>query len=134
MNQITIHGNVGADPELRYTPSQMPVAEFRVADKYGKDDKEKTTWHNIVVFGPLAENLCNTISKGDTVIVVGRYETDEYTKKDGTPGKSIKVIANEIGVSVRWNRWVKDKTDQVMAKVGKSFPKPQAMFEDDDAF
>lgn len=131
MNHITIHGNVGSEPELRYTQSQMPVAEFSVADSYGKDDKKETTWHNIVVFGPLAENICASVTKGDTVIVVGRYKVEEYTKKDGSKGKSVKVVGEEVGTSLRWNRWVKDRTDQVMAKVGKTFPKAQEMFEDD---
>ena len=121
-NNITITGKVGQEPELRFTPGGMAVLTFSVADTYGRDDKKKTTWHNITVFNKLAENLANTISKGSTVIVVGRYEQDEYTKKDGTKGKSVKVVADEVGVSCRWNAWVQDQTSSVMAKVGQIFP------------
>lgn len=121
-NQITVSGKVGQDPELRYTPGGMAVLTFSVADTYGKDEKKKTTWHNVTVFGKLAENTANTISKGSTVIVVGRYEQDEFTKKDGTKGKSLKLVADEVGVSCRWNAWVQDQTERVMAQVGNVFP------------
>lgn len=121
-NTITVTGKVGQEPELRYTPSGMAVLTFSLADTYGKDDKKKTTWHNITVFGKLGENVANSIAKGTNVIVEGRFEQDEYTKKDGTKGKSTKIIANEVGVSCRWNAWVQDQSEKVMAQVGQVFP------------
>jgi single-strand DNA-binding protein len=121
-NHITIHGNIGQEPELRFTQSGMAIIEFSVGDTYGKDDKKKTTWHNVVAFGRLAENFAASAAKGNSVIVSGRYEVEEYTKKDGTKGKSVKVVADEIGMSLRWDRWVKDQTEQVMAKIGNVFP------------
>lgn len=130
MNNITIHGNVGQEPELKYTPSQMAVIQFTIADTYGKDDKKKTTWHNVTAFGKLAENIAATINKGDTVIVSGRMEQEEYTKKDGTKGKSTRVIADEVGVSLRWNAWVKDQTEKVMAQIGKVFPSAAEVGDD----
>lgn len=129
-NHITVTGKVGQEPELRFTPGGMAVLTFSVADTYGKDDKKKTTWHNITVFSGLAENVANTISKGSTVIVVGRYEQDEFTKKDGTKGKAVKIIADELGVSCRWNAWVKDQTNAVMAQVGKVFPDAKLVDEE----
>lgn len=130
-NNITITGKVGQEPELRFTPGGMAVLTFSVADTYGRDEKKKTTWHNITVFNKLAENLANTISKGSTVIVVGRYEQDEYTKKDGTKGKSVKVVADEVGVSCRWNAWVQDQTERVMAQVGHMFPGASVVEEEE---
>ena len=132
MNHITIHGNVGSEPELRYSQSGMALVEFSVADTYGKDDKKKTTWHNVVAFGSMAENFAASATKGNSVIVSGRYEVEEYTKKDGTKGKSVKVVADEIGMSLRWDRWVKDQTDAVMNKIGQVFPnaRPASDFED----
>ena len=129
-NHITITGKVGQEPELRFTPGGMAVLTFSVADTYGKDDKKKTTWHNITVFSKLAENVANTIGKGSTVIIVGRYEQDEFTKKDGTKGKSVKVIADEVGVSCRWNAWVQDQTNAVMAQVGQVFPDARLVDEE----
>lgn len=132
MNHITIHGNVGSEPELRYSQSGMALVEFSVADTYGKDEKKKTTWHNVVAFGSMAENFAASVTKGNSVIVSGRYEVEEYTKKDGTKGKSVKVVADEIGMSLRWDRWVKDQTDAVMNKIGQVFPnaRPVSEFED----
>jgi single-strand DNA-binding protein len=130
-NQITVNGKVGQEPELRYSQGGMAILTFSVADTYGKDDKKKTTWHNITVFSKLAENLANTITKGSTVIVVGRYEQDEFTKKDGTKGKSLKLIADEVGVSCRWNAWVQDSTESTMAKIGQVFPSVSQVSEDE---
>lgn len=130
-NQITVNGKVGQEPELRFSQGGMAILTFSVADTYGKDDKKKTTWHNITVFSKLAENVANTITKGSTVIIVGRYEQDEFTKKDGTKGKSLKLIADEVGVSCRWNAWVQDNTEQTMAKIGQVFPNAGQVTEDD---
>jgi single-strand DNA-binding protein len=130
-NQITVNGKVGQEPELRFSQGGMAILTFSVADTYGKDDKKKTTWHNITVFSKLAENVANTITKGSTVIIVGRYEQDEFTKKDGTKGKSLKLIADEVGVSCRWNAWVQDSTEQTMAKIGQVFPNAGQVSEDE---
>jgi single-strand DNA-binding protein len=130
-NQITVNGKVGQEPELRYSQGGMAILTFSVADTYGKDDKKKTTWHNITVFSKLAENVANTITKGSTVIIVGRYEQDEFTKKDGTKGKSLKLIADEVGVSCRWNAWVQDNSEQTMAKIGQVFPSASQVSEDE---
>lgn len=134
-NNIIIHGRVGQEPELKFSNGGgMPILKFSVVDTYGKDDKKKSTWHNIVVFGKLAENVTNTISKGTTVIVVGRLEQDEYTKKDGTKGKSVNVIADEVGVSCRWNAWLADKTEDTMAQIGAKFPGSRLLNDDEEPF
>lgn len=125
MNNITIHGTVGQDPELRFSVSNNAVLTFSVADNYGKDDKKKTTWHNVIVFGKVAENVANSIAKGTTVLITGRYEQEEFTKKDGTTGKTTKLIADEVGVSCRWNAWVRDQTSDTVSKtgmIGKTMP------------
>ena len=74
-NHITVHGKIGQEPEMRYTGSQMAVISFSVADTYGKDDKKKTTWFEVKVFGQLAENVANTLTKGDNVVIIGRMES-----------------------------------------------------------
>jgi single-strand DNA-binding protein len=134
MNHITIAGNVSQEPELRVTPSGMNVLTFNVADSHGKDDKKKTTFHSITVFGQLAENVASSIKKGDTVLVSGRVEVDEYTKKDGSKGKSIKVVADEVGFSMRWTSVVPDQTGKTMGAIKKAFPNSRMDFADEDAF
>ena len=133
-NHITVHGKIGQEPELRFGGSGTAVLTFSVADTYGKDDKKKTTWHNITAFGQLAENIANSMTKGDTVVVMGRLEQEEFTKKDGTKGKSIKIIAEEVGASCRWNVWVKDQTERTMAQVGQVFPGATSAPVADDFF
>ena len=133
-NHITVTGKVGQEPELRFTPGGMAILTFSVADTYGKDDKKKTTWHNITVFNKLAENVANTIGKGSTVIIVGRYEQEEFTKKDGTKGKGFKIIADEVGASCRWNAWVQDNTEQTMAKIGQTFASSREILVDEEPF
>jgi single-strand DNA-binding protein len=130
-NHISIHGNIGQPPELKYTNSQLEVAEFTVADNYGKDDKKKTTWHNVVVFGKLALNIASTFTKGDSVIISGRLEQEEYTKKDGSKGKSIRVIADEVGYSLRWKAVVPDQTEQVLRQVADKFPTPSVVTDEE---
>jgi single-strand DNA-binding protein len=130
-NTITITGNIGQPPELRYTSSQMAVCEFTVAVTSGKDDKKKTTWHTCKAFGKLAENICGTFGKGDTIMVCGRIEQDEYQKKDGTKGKTTNLIVDDAGASVRWNVWLKDRTEQVLSKVDVPLPKWP---DDEEAF
>ena len=130
MNTITIHGNVGQEPELKYAASGMAVVTFTIADTYGRDDKKKTTWHNVTAFNKLAENIAASINKGDSIVVTGRLEQEEFTKKDGTKGKSTRVIVDEAGVSLRWSVWVKDQTENVMAQIGKVFPESHAAGDD----
>lgn len=117
MNHITISGNIGQPPELRVTPSGMSILEFTVASTTGKDDKKKTTWFSVVCFSKLADNTVASAQKGDSVIVVGHMETDEYKKKDGSQGKFTKVVADDVAVSCKWNAWVKDRTNETVKNV-----------------
>lgn len=119
MNTVTIYGNLGGVPELTETKSGLAVAEFTVCSTHGKDEKRTDTWFNVKCFGDMAKHLCNTVNKGDKVIIVGRMETKEYTKKDGSKSKFTSLIADEIGVSLRWNTWLKDRSEQTVNKVGK---------------
>jgi single-strand DNA-binding protein len=133
MNNITIHGTVGQEPELRFSASNNAVLTFSVADNYGKDDKKKTTWHNVIVFGKVAENVANSITKGTSVLITGRYEQEEFTKKDGTKGKTTKLIADEVGVSCRWNAWVRDQTSDTVSQTGM-IGKPMPAHTDEEPF
>ena len=132
-NSITIAGNIGQQPELRITASGMAVVDFTVATTHGKDEKKKTSWFNVVCFGKTAENVAASVNKGDSVIVMGRMEQDEYTKKDGTKGKSTRLVADEVGASMRWDVWLKDRSEQTMKQVGKTFAK-QPTLGDEEPF
>ena len=133
-NSITIAGNSGQQPELRITASGMAVVDFTVATTHGKDEKKKTSWFNVVCFGKTAENVAASVNKGDSVIVMGRMEQDEYTKKDGTKGKSTRLVADEVGASMRWDVWLKDRTEQTMKQVGKTFAKQPTLGDEEQPF
>lgn len=102
MNNITITGNVGRDPELKFSQSGMAVVKFSVADTSGKDDNKKTQWWNIVCFGDLGENVAASINKGTRVQVIGKVQKEKYTGNDGVEKERTEVLADDVGISLRW--------------------------------
>lgn len=101
VNKVILVGNLGRDPEMRYMPSGDPVASFSIAttdtwkDKNGQK-QEKTEWHNISMFGKLAEIAGEYLKKGSSVYVEGRLETRKYTAKDGTEKQATQVVADRM--------------------------------------
>jgi|DEB0MinimDraft_3_1074331.scaffolds.fasta_scaffold32399_3 single-strand DNA-binding protein len=104
MNRITVVGNVGQDPQLRYSPSGKAIVKFSVADTTGKDDQKKTVWHDVVAFDEQAENVAAQVVKGSRVVVTGRLNKEPFEGKDGVKRVSVEVIADEVGVSLRWGQ------------------------------
>lgn len=100
VNKVILVGNLGADPELKYTQSQKPVCNLRLAtnevwkDKSGQK-QEKTEWHRITVWGDQAENCNKYLSKGRSVYVEGRLQTNSYDK-DGQKHYSTEIVADRI--------------------------------------
>ncbi|MEW5702881.1 MAG: single-stranded DNA-binding protein [Candidatus Zixiibacteriota bacterium] len=88
LNKVMLIGNLGVDPELKYTPGGQAVATFRIAtsrqwkDKDG-NSQEDTQWHNIKVWGRSAEVAQQYLKKGRQIYVEGRIETRQYDDKDG---------------------------------------------------
>jgi single-strand DNA-binding protein len=118
MNQITVIGNVGRQPEgLKYTGSGLAVLKFSVADTRGKDDQKKTSWYDIVVFGDQAEAVVENIGKGDRIMVAGRLQVEDYEKKDGSKGKRVEIIADAVGRVVRDNKNPVDQLKQAFNAV-----------------
>ena len=102
MNRITIAGNVGREPELKYSNAGMAILKFSVADTSGKDDKKKTIWHSVTAFGDLAENAAASLGKGTRVVVEGKLTEDTYTNKDGVEVTKMQVLADDVMLSVRF--------------------------------
>jgi len=103
MNNITIVGRIGRDPELRFTKDGKAVASFSVATDHGRDDNKKTTWHNVTAFGTLGENVASSLSKGARVIVSGRLDISDYDGKDGEKKKRVEIIADAVGRELRFD-------------------------------
>ncbi|MCL4429016.1 MAG: single-stranded DNA-binding protein [Deltaproteobacteria bacterium] len=94
-------GNLGKDPELRYTPDGLAILKFSIATSEYFNDKsgnksEKTTWHNIVAFGKMGQTLANYLNKGKQVFVEGRINNRSYDDKDGNKKYISEIVATNI--------------------------------------
>ncbi len=102
INKVIIVGNLGADPETRYTTSGTAITSLRLAtsenwtDKQSGEKQERTEWHRVKLFGKLAEIAGEYLKKGRQVYIEGSLRTDKYTDKDGIERFSTDIIANEM--------------------------------------
>jgi single-strand DNA-binding protein len=101
LNKVMIIGNLGRDPEMRYTPSGKPVTSFSLACSRSwissdGERREETEWFNVVAWGNLAE-ICNQhLSKGQQVYVEGRLQTRSWEDNNGQRHFRTEVVANEM--------------------------------------
>ncbi len=102
VNKVIIIGNLGRDPEIKYTQSNVPVANFSVAtteswkDKNSGEWQEKTEWHRVVAWRHLAERAERYLRKGKQVYVEGRLETRKWQGQDGQERYTTEIIANQL--------------------------------------
>ncbi len=101
VNKVILIGNLGRDPELRYTQDKKPVVNFSLATQEvwtGKDGQrsERTEWHSIVVWGKLAEICKDYLTTGRQIYVEGRLATRSYTDKTGQKRYKTEVIASQV--------------------------------------
>lgn len=103
MNNIILIGNVGKDPEIRFTPANKAVCKFNVADTRGKDENKQTIWHTVITFEEQALNVAEHVRKGSRVIVTGRLTKSSFEGRDGVKKDITEVIADEVGLSIRFS-------------------------------
>ncbi|MCX7944112.1 MAG: single-stranded DNA-binding protein [Deltaproteobacteria bacterium] len=101
VNKVILVGNLGRDPELRYTQDRKPVVNFSLATQEvwtGKDGQrtERTEWHSIVVWGKLAEICKDYLTTGRQIYVEGRLATRSYTDKSGQKRYKTEIIASQV--------------------------------------
>lgn len=102
VNKVIIVGNLGADPETRYTGNGTAITSIRIAtsenwtDKQSGEKQERTEWHRVKLFGRLAEIAGEYLKKGRQVYIEGSLRTDKYTDKDGVERFSTDIIAAEM--------------------------------------
>jgi single-strand DNA-binding protein len=102
VNKVILVGNLGADPETRYSASGTAMCSIRIAttdswkDKQTGERQEKTEWHRVKFFGRLAEIAGEYLKKGGQVYIEGSLRTDKYTDKEGVERYSTDIIANEM--------------------------------------
>jgi single-strand DNA-binding protein len=101
INKVILVGNLGADPEVRYTPSGTKVTSFRVATSDRRKDKDgnwqdHTEWHPIVTFGKLADICGEYLAKGKQVYIEGRLQTRSWEDRDGQKRYRTEIIAQDM--------------------------------------
>lgn len=102
VNKVILVGNLGQDPEVRYTGGGTAVTTLSIAtseswtDKQSGEKQERTEWHRVKLFGKLAEIAGEYLKKGKQVYVEGSLRNDKYTDKDGIERFTTDIIANEM--------------------------------------
>jgi single-strand DNA-binding protein len=100
-NKIILVGNLGRDPELRYTAQGTPVCSFTMATSEKRKDRngefqEQTTWFKVTLWNRQAETASQYLQKGRPVYIEGRLRIEEYTDREGRPRTSLEVTATEM--------------------------------------
>lgn len=101
LNKVMIIGNVGTDPEMRFTPSGSPVTSFRLATSrfYTSSEgerKQETEWFDVVTWNRLAENCNQFLTKGQRAYVEGRLRTRSWEGQDGQKHSRTEIVANSV--------------------------------------
>ena len=103
INKVILVGNLGQDPEVRYMPNGNAVANFSVAtsetwkDKQTGENRDRTEWHRVVVFGKLAEIAGEYVKKGTQVYLEGQLQTRKWQDQAGNDRYSTEVVINAVG-------------------------------------
>lgn len=101
VNKVILIGNLGKDPELRYTPSGQAVATFTLATTERWNDRngqrqDRTEWHNVVAWGKLGELVNQYLKKGRSAYIEGRITTRSWDDKDGNKRYKTEIVASQI--------------------------------------
>lgn len=100
--KVMIIGNLGADPEMRYTPNGRPVTQFNVAVNQSTKNQqtnewvEATDWFRVSVWGDRAERAAESLRKGNRVFIDGRFRTREFEGRDGQKRTSLEITADNV--------------------------------------
>jgi single-strand DNA-binding protein len=106
-NTITVVGNITREPELKFLGSGNAAVKFSIAvnkRRKGKDGEyeESTSFFDVQAYGTLAENLVNSVQKGNRVVVTGEIEQRSWDDKEGNKRSTVEITASEVGPSLRW--------------------------------
>jgi single-strand DNA-binding protein len=101
LNKVMLIGNLGADPESRYTPSGQAISAFRLATSHYRRDpngnrEEQTEWHRVVAWERLAEIANQYLHKGSQVYIEGRLQTRQWTDQQGQNRYTTEIVAHDI--------------------------------------
>jgi single-strand DNA-binding protein len=128
LNKVMIIGNMGQDPEMRFTPGGKPVTTFRIATSRSwktsnGERRTETEWFNIVAWGSLAE-ICNQyLKRGQQVYIEGRLQTRHWEDNEGNKRSTVEIVASEM-VMLGERKEYKDEPEEDFAgsQVDDEFP------------
>jgi single-strand DNA-binding protein len=136
LNKVMLIGNLGKDPEVRFTASGQAVASFSLAtsetykDKSG-DKVEKTEWHNITLWGKLGEIAGEYLTKGKTVYIEGRLQTRKWQDKSGNDRYTTEIVGEKMQMlSAKGERSGGSEPTSSSKSSGSNYEEPP--FQDDD--
>ncbi|MGH8172267.1 MAG: single-stranded DNA-binding protein [Rhodanobacteraceae bacterium] len=141
VNKVILVGNLGADPEVRYTANGGAIANIRLAtsekwkDKQSGEDVERTEWHRVVCFGKLGEIAGEYLRKGKQVYIEGQLRTNKYTDKEGVERYSTDIVASVMQMlgGASGNESGEPRTNTRGARrTEREAPAPSGQIEDDD--
>jgi single-strand DNA-binding protein len=107
-NTVTISGNAGREPELRFTPSGQAVANFGVAvsrrwmNRQTNEWEEATSWIDVTCWGQLAENVAESVGRGTRVTVAGRLDQRSWETDSGDKRSKVEIVADDVAISLKW--------------------------------
>ena len=101
MNRVTLVGNLGQDPEMRYTQNQIPVCNFSLATTESRTDaqgnkQDQTEWHRVIVWNKQAENVNKFLKKGSSVLVEGKITYRKWQDKNGQDRYTTDIVAQRV--------------------------------------
>jgi single-strand DNA-binding protein len=107
-NTVTVVGNVTRDPELRYLNTGTAMVTLGLAvnrrwrDNASNEWKEETSFFDVVCWRDLADNVAESVEKGDRIMVSGRLDQRSWETQDGDKRSKVEIVADEVGPSLRW--------------------------------
>jgi len=130
VNKVILVGNLGADPEVRYSSTGTTVTNFRIATSENWTNKEgeretRTEWHRIVAFGKLGEICAEYLSKGKQIFVEGRLRSRSWEGKEGTKRWITEIVATNIVMLGTAGEYVK-------GAAGESLEEPPELVQEED--
>jgi single-strand DNA-binding protein len=125
--EMVVSGNVSRDPELRFTTGGKAQVSIGVAVnrrwQQNGEWQEQTSFFNVVAWDKLAENVAASCVKGTRVVIHGRLEQRNYETKDGDKKSTVEIIAEDIGISMKWDPASSDKAERSTNATRSATPK-----------
>ena len=127
LNITIVAGYVGQDPRLRFTAGGTAVANFSLATSENWKDrggewKKKTTWHNIVVWGSMAETVNDNIKKGTPLLVIGKLQTRKWQDKEGMTKYTTEIVSQNIQFLSRKQETAEDQEEMDIDEPQEDLP------------